>query len=191
MENVKPCKYGHTDRGPSGCRICNRAAARKFREAHPEQAAEANRLWRLKNKARVAELGRRWRAENVERRRENERAWNAVPANKKKRKEANIRWQQKNPAKVRAWQRKQSGLPEPTRPEPSACECCGRPLMGKTPHLDHCHTTGVFRGWLCNKCNMGIGLLGDNVTGLMRAMSYLTRLYDPTTGEDVNGKNYF
>jgi hypothetical protein len=29
------------------------------------------------------------------------------------------------------------------------------------------------RGLLCSACNTGIGLLGDNVEGLQRAMNYL------------------
>ena len=42
-------------------------------------------------------------------------------------------------------------------------------------HLDHCHITGKFRGWLCGKCNMGIGALGDSIQGLQRAIEYLKR----------------
>ena len=41
--------------------------------------------------------------------------------------------------------------------------------------LDHCHETGDFRGWLCKKCNTGLGLLGDNVTELSRAIKYLSK----------------
>lgn len=39
--------------------------------------------------------------------------------------------------------------------------------------VDHDHETGVFRGLLCNKCNLGIGLLGDNVESLRAALTYL------------------
>ena len=31
-----------------------------------------------------------------------------------------------------------------------ACQCCGN--TGKLV-LDHCHTLGTFRGWLCQRCN--------------------------------------
>ncbi len=39
--------------------------------------------------------------------------------------------------------------------------------------VDHCHTTGKVRGLLCYSCNRGIGLLGDNVTIIANALSYL------------------
>lgn len=41
--------------------------------------------------------------------------------------------------------------------------------------VDHCHDTGVVRGLLCQKCNRAIGLLGDNVGILQKAILYLER----------------
>ena len=38
--------------------------------------------------------------------------------------------------------------------------------------LDHDHETNLFRGWLCDDCNLGIGKLGDNLEGIMRAVKY-------------------
>jgi len=55
--------------------------------------------------------------------------------------------------------------------KPEVCDCC------KTvPYkwvLDHDHSNNSFRGWLCDKCNTGIGKLGDDVEGLVRALNYL------------------
>jgi Recombination endonuclease VII len=77
---------------------------------------------------------------------------------------------------MRAYYRKKAGIPEATRPCPSACECCNRPMgTGKQVHLDHDHVTGKFRGWLCNSCNLGIGALGDDIKGLRLALAYLKR----------------
>ena len=42
-------------------------------------------------------------------------------------------------------------------------------------HIDHCHDGGGLRGLLCTSCNTGIGKLGDNVAGLMRAVNYLKK----------------
>ena len=40
--------------------------------------------------------------------------------------------------------------------------------------VDHDHETGLIRGLLCNNCNRGIGLLGDNISRLRSAVGYLT-----------------
>jgi hypothetical protein len=65
------------------------------------------------------------------------------------------------------------GFPVATRPRPELCECCQKPSTSKALALDHCHKTGVFRGWLCLKCNLGIGSLGDNFSGMLKAIRYL------------------
>ena len=55
--------------------------------------------------------------------------------------------------------------------ETDKCAICNR----KTKLLlDHCHKSGVFRGFLCTPCNTGIALLGDNKEGVERALRYLS-----------------
>lgn len=71
--------------------------------------------------------------------------------------------------------RKYFGLPDPTRARPELCECCGGKTKNKVLALDHCHATGAFRGWLCAKCNMGLGLLGDKIESVQKAIEYLKR----------------
>lgn len=73
--------------------------------------------------------------------------------------------------------RKRAGLPEPTRPCLGFCENCGRheKEFAKRLHLDHCHKTGKFRGWLCSECNTGLGKLGDDIGSLRKAIAYLER----------------
>lgn len=75
----------------------------------------------------------------------------------------------------RLWSRKKAKLPEPTRECPEVCELCGNPPGKQSLALDHCHKTGIFRGWLCGKCNRGLGLLGDNLESLQKAIIYLNR----------------
>ena len=54
---------------------------------------------------------------------------------------------------------------------PEDCECCGR--TGVKLLLDHCHKTITFRGWICGKCNTGIGSLGDTLEDVENARRYL------------------
>jgi len=55
--------------------------------------------------------------------------------------------------------------------KPKLCECCKKvPLKWC---LDHDHTTDKFRGWICEKCNTGLGKLGDNIEGIVNALNYL------------------
>ncbi len=54
------------------------------------------------------------------------------------------------------------------------CEICGTREDRSTPlHLDHDHTTGAFRGWLCGNCNRAIGLLREEPARLLAAVEYL------------------
>lgn len=54
------------------------------------------------------------------------------------------------------------------------CENCKKPITKLNEfQLDHDHEQGYFRGWLCRKCNVGIGNLGDTIEGLERALKYL------------------
>ena len=58
-------------------------------------------------------------------------------------------------------------------PKPDVCECCGnKPLKWC---LDHDHKTNKFRGWICDRCNTGLGKLGDNIEGLEKAKEYLLK----------------
>jgi hypothetical protein len=59
-------------------------------------------------------------------------------------------------------------------PKPDVCDLCGKiPPHNKKIVLDHCHKTGKFRGWICDPCNVGLGNLGDNLSGLYKAVEYL------------------
>ena len=41
--------------------------------------------------------------------------------------------------------------------------------------LDHCHDTNTFRGWVCHKCNTGLGGFSDDLTITQNAVTYLVR----------------
>ena len=49
------------------------------------------------------------------------------------------------------------------------CRICGN----KATHIDHCHTTNMVRGGLCNNCNTGLGMFKDDPVLLTRAYEYV------------------
>ena len=67
----------------------------------------------------------------------------------------------------------------PPKPSDNCCQCCGcNLLLCKPPRiwcLDHDDKTGKFRGWICNRCNLGIGTLGDTLEDVMNAVRYLSK----------------
>lgn len=77
-------------------------------------------------------------------------------------------------ARKRAKRKSRGQVDVPNRPSLNVCECCCRFMEGPSEHEDHDHVTGYFRGWLCNRCNVGIGLLGDDIAGVQKALDYLT-----------------
>ena len=80
---------------------------------------------------------------------------------------------------------KKNGM-EQKAPEGTACELCK-----KTDNIvfDHDHVTSIFRGWLCDPCNRSMGVLGDNVVGLLKVVNYMNKhekkkpVIDEDTGE--------
>jgi hypothetical protein len=54
------------------------------------------------------------------------------------------------------------------------CAICKQPPKpGKRLFIDHCHSTGHFRGLLCGNCNTGIGMLRDDPALIRAAVDYL------------------
>jgi hypothetical protein len=56
------------------------------------------------------------------------------------------------------------------------CGACKRKLgKGITrPAIDHCHATGVVRGILCHRCNLGEGLF-ETPENVLRLYRYMTK----------------
>ena len=66
--------------------------------------------------------------------------------------------------------------------KPEVCECCGKiPIQWC---LDHDHSDDTFRGWICTKCNTGLGKLGDNLDGVIKAVNYLIMAKNRTLDND-------
>lgn len=57
------------------------------------------------------------------------------------------------------------------------CDCCGRPFEEETPHIDHDHVTGKFRGMVHQQCNVAIGMLKDCPGRMAMAAKYVDPFY--------------
>lgn len=199
----KPCKHGHTSRRRTRDANCLSCAAesqalrreKKGRKKKPELSElptsrqEALRLGETHyftgTPCTRGHLDRRYSLDGACLSCSRIHKRNYVARNPERAKKVaaaqNKRWAKANPERRKYLSllanRRRQGLPEPTRPTPDACECCGRPRSSMTReiHLDHDHLTGTFRGWLCSLCNTGIGALGDTLAGLRQAVAYLER----------------
>lgn len=139
-------------------------------ENDPEYRARINgysAAWRKRNPEKVRESENRRYAEREEVREKR-------IARQAARFEADPEAVERRRAKARA---KYYGQPiDP--PRFGACDMCGEVrdgTRGPRDYLvrDHNHDTSVLRGWLCARCNTGLGHLGDNRAGLLRALAYL------------------
>ena len=68
------------------------------------------------------------------------------------------------------------------RKKPDTCDICqtdGAKGGLKRIVFDHCHSTGLFRGWICDRCNKVLGHVHDNPMILLKMALYL---------EDFNAK---
>lgn len=125
-------------------------------ETQRERARRASAEWRARNQQQVNESRRDHYARNKERLRAEWRKRYATDEEFK--------------AKHRG--ESLSGYYRASIPRPDECEVCGRdgPIC-----YDHCHAGGHFRGWLCNRCNVVLGHIGDDPDLLRKLADYLER----------------
>lgn len=57
-------------------------------------------------------------------------------------------------------------------PEGTVCEICGGTSRIA---FDHDHASGDFRGWLCGRCNLTLGMVKDDITVLKGMITYLNK----------------
>ncbi len=68
----------------------------------------------------------------------------------------------------------------PPKPIDGKCECC-KNLVNRWV-CDHHPNTEIFRGWVCDKCNISSGLMGDTYDGASKLFNYL---YSRKLGGDL------
>lgn len=55
--------------------------------------------------------------------------------------------------------------------EKTHCELCEKPFGSGKKNLDHCHSTGKYRGALCLQCNTALGKLGDDLNLIIERLT--------------------
>jgi Recombination endonuclease VII len=84
------------------------------------------------------------------------------------------RWRKRYANRDRKRARRESDI----RSMPEVCEVCGQPSHRPALDFDHDHLLGLFRGWLCNACNMTLGSAKDDPARLRALAEYLERFYE-------------
>jgi len=150
-----------------------RAYNRAYHATHWEEKRRHGRAYYAAHREEKRAYGRVYRATHREERqayyaahREEWRAYNRV-------------YRAAHREEWRAMDRKRNGVLNPEDAErlwvlAQMCTLCGRPFS--TPLrkcVDHDHKTGKVRGILCGSCNRALGLFGDSVERLQKAIDYL------------------
>jgi hypothetical protein len=159
---VKPvCKHGH-DTGTSDKRYSGSGACKACCIANALRYYAANR-------AKCGAAKRKWYHDHIEERREAMRVWRT-----------------KHRARTRARDRQSRyGITEEqdtALQAASACAACGDPFGGNSyrhplaRHVDHCHASGVVRGSLHHRCNVALGLLGEDPRIIRGLLDYAVRI---------------
>jgi hypothetical protein len=92
--------------------------------------------------------------------------------NSDKQKASVKKWKQNNPEKVLASKYSKILNDINFSQKQKSCEICKEVC---NTVLDHCHNKNLFRGWLCHRCNTGLGLFRDNPKFLESASLYLKK----------------
>lgn len=125
------------------------ALRKKWKEEHPEEYKSE----KLKRRKKYNE----WRENNP-----------------KEFLEARDRW--KNTALIRVYGITLVDYKKKLEEQRNGCAICGKLNPdGRDLCVDHNHETNEVRGLLCQHCNRAIGLLGDTVENLQRALDYLKK----------------
>lgn len=158
----------------SECLECRRKSKKRWAAANPEKVKAYGRQYRIEHPEVVRNLKKLYRKRHPDRAKAQVRAavkkkWNTYYA----------------PTRWRAWLRRKYGITEQQFTEAlqkqgNCCAICkGNQNCQRSGqrrerlYVDHCHKTKRFRGLLCFKCNTLLGMAGDSVATLQRAVEYV------------------
>ncbi len=170
----------HPERVNFGHGLCKSCWNEQWRKNNPEKAARARELQRA--------AYRRWELRHPTARSEYYRR------NKARIDAKSAAWRKQHPERTKDYYRKSVfGLDAETywdcmARQNNSCAICGKVFgQGKdqSPHVDHDHATGQFRGLLCNPCNMMLGFARDSQETLAAGIRYLEQ---PPAHSIANGQ---
>lgn len=156
------------------CKACERASARRYRDANPEKSKATLKRYREANKEKRNMQSQKWHDANPEKAKDLDKRWRG--ANPQKRKAIDMRWRKKHPDKRNAYRhayvaRKRGGGGRYTAQEwkdlcercGNKCLCCGKEKIKLT--VDH--VVPLIAGGknvieniqpLCRSCNSRKGI---------------------------------
>lgn len=122
-----------------------------------------------------------WGAANKDRKNRSRLRWLSKEGSRQKMSHARRRWKLNNQQRVKKSRLKREYATTPEEvdqklKEQGGCGICGTKSPTKKGwDTDHCHKSQKFRGVLCHKCNLLLGLCGDNAQVLEKAIAYLRK----------------
>lgn len=151
----------------------------KWVDKNIDKVKERGKKWREKNKEYLYKKNYQWKKENKDKVRETRKKWE-----NKNRESREIYYQNRKPSQRNGHLLRSYGITselfeEYVRSQDGKCKICGVLFssdVSTRPCIDHDHNTNEIRGILCNKCNIGIGMFGDNAFVINRAINYLIGL---------------
>jgi len=155
-----------------------------WRKANPERAKAARDAWRGKNKKRISELAKKLRDANPEPGRKSALEWNRKNSDRHKLNKRRFYQKHKKELLKKGFVNKlmrEFGLTEQEYNsmlggQGGVCAICGKQQShDRRLCVDHDHDENVIRGLLCGRCNIALGLFGDNTMVLLRALEYLIK----------------
>ena len=142
----------------------NYAKVKAWRAKNPEKVLEQARRYRLRHPETNRRAKRKYREAQLER----IRSMDAAAA--RRRRAADPEGQRR---RMRAFLERKLARQESQagRPRPTLCELCGE--FHQRIVFDHCHMSGRFRGWICDRCNKILGLVRDSPDLLRKLAAYV------------------
>lgn len=173
----KPCRHGHiAERQSFGSACCECVRIRvvrspydyvkAWRQKNPGARKEEARNYRKRHPDKLAANRKRWRERHIE----TLRPLEAEQARKRRARDPEGERRRYIAHKAR----REEGLATIAgRPRPELCEVCFENNGGIV--FDHCHASGDFRGWICDRCNKTLGMVKDNPALMRNLAEYLER----------------